>query len=50
MIKAAIRPVSRQERPEPAGLGMKSVKIFLDNGGGRRYSPRFNPEIPTPRG
>jgi len=50
MRKAGIRAVSRQERPEPAGLDRKNVKFFLDNRVQRLYPPRFISEGPTPRG
>jgi hypothetical protein len=50
MKKAGIRAVSRQERPEPAGLDGKNVKFFLDNRVKRLYPPRFISEGPTPRG
>jgi len=50
MKKAGIRAVSRQERPEPAGLDKKNVKFFLDNRAKRLYPPRFILEGPTPWG
>lgn len=50
MKKAGIRALPRQGRPEPAGLALVNVKIFLDNGGERLYAPRFIPESPTPWG
>lgn len=50
MKKAGIRAVSRQERPEPAGLDGKIVKFILDNRARKLYPPRFIQEGPTPRG
>ncbi len=50
MKKAGIRAVSRQERPEPAGLDGKNVKFFLDNRAKRLYPPRFILEGHTPWG
>ena len=50
MKKAGIRAVSRQERPEPAGLASENVKFFLDKREGRLYPPRFISEGPTPWG
>jgi hypothetical protein len=50
MEQAATRAVSRQERPEPAGLARGNVKFFLDKREGRQYPPRFISESPTPWG
>ena len=50
MKQAWIRAVSRQERPEPAGLANETVKFFVDKREGRLYPPRFISEGPTPRG
>jgi hypothetical protein len=50
MKQAWIRAVSRQERPEPAGLASEIVKFFLDKREGRLYPPHFFSEGPTPWG
>ncbi len=53
MKMARIRAVSRQERPQSAGLGCKlsqDVKFFLDKQDGWTYPPRFVSECPIPRG
>lgn len=50
MKKAGFRAFPRRGRLEAAGLGLASVKNFLDNGGERLYPPRFILESPTPRG